>query len=546
MSFTLLFNVPCFIFGTTIENEYNNSSPTKGYTSVDSRGYQVDASNLYFKGSSHSSDEFSSTGYGNYEPYTWSLDVSISFTNTICNFSVKSFSRFSYSSPEVWDRLSYTLNIAIPLSYTSVIDSVTLRFNTSSDDLNKYIESSINTSSRKIQTLKSPSNIFVHGDFVVYCYEFSLFTLGHIDSSSFIYNSGLSSQLSDLFDLPNTSIYSQLLSNSSSSDNNYSDILDLISSNQSLSLDQLNSILDAINSVQVDTDSIYSELGSISQNISTLLEYLTNVDNPTYYNIDTESIPIVSYFLNLRNKTDSYVSTNGLGDLSYINYPLVTVGVNKSSLANLRGLMFCYLDFNFILDNVSIIPYIYVYYNSSWVSLSDYMNSASYINFSSNYLYCCVSLSQLAKISDDVSFYPIYYILPNDSNFSLNDLVLNVSTDFALKYGFSNTYLSNINGDSSSNESNNKLNDITNNFNDTSSKFNDIEKEFTNDLDSNLNSIDTSTDFSFNGGGSYFKNSINWVNTQFNKMTNSTPFGSILGFSLILGLALLLLGKLFK
>ena len=192
-----------------------------------------------------------------------------------------------------------------------------------------------------------------------------------------------------------------------------------------------------------------------------------------------------------------------------------------------------YLYNYYLYDKVSFIKLLWSPFSSSpnSYSYSFSSNTQSYIDTPSN--------SNVTIIINNINTDNESISTP-DYTSALGDI-----KDLIKYYGDKILDQNNVNSEVDNNiiDNANKNNDI---FNDTSSKFNDIEKEFTNDLDSNLNSIDTSTDFSFNGGGSYFKNSINWVNTQFNKMTNSTPFGSILGFSLILGLALLLLGKLFK
>lgn len=46
--------------------------------------------------------------------------------------------------------------------------------------------------------------------------------------------------------------------------------------------------------------------------------------------------------------------------------------------------------------------------------------------------------------------------------------------------------------------------------------------------------------------GTKFLQSANWVRVQFTRLTDNNPFGSVLSFSLVVGIALLVLGKIYK
>lgn len=192
-----------------------------------------------------------------------------------------------------------------------------------------------------------------------------------------------------------------------------------------------------------------------------------------------------------------------------------------------------FLEDYYFSDSESLIKFLWTPYsisdNSFSYSFSDYTQSYIETPSSSN---VTIIINNIGTSDESIS--------SPDYTSALGDI-----KDLIKFYGDKILEQNNINSEFDNNIIDN-ANSNKDTFNDTSSKFNEIEKGFTDDLDSNLNNISTNTDFSFNGGGSYFKNSINWVNTQFNNMTNNTPFGSLLGFSLILGLALLLLGKLFK
>lgn len=76
-------------------------------------------------------------------------------------------------------------------------------------------------------------------------------------------------------------------------------------------------------------------------------------------------------------------------------------------------------------------------------------------------------------------------------------------------------------------------------LNSTIDQYNQLEQSFKDDLDDNLNAIDFTFDF---GGIADFSTSANFVRTQFDNLTNN-PYGSLIGFSLAVGLALLIIGR---
>lgn len=121
-----------------------------------------------------------------------------------------------------------------------------------------------------------------------------------------------------------------------------------------------------------------------------------------------------------------------------------------------------------------------------------------------------------------------------------------LSTDFALRYGLTNELLSNLNiianGTSSSNSSSSGLNNANNSFNDTVNDYDELEADFNDNFNSSMNNINPS-DNNLSLLGSRFLQSSNWVKNQFDRMTINTPYGSLLGFALVLGLGLLIIGK---
>lgn len=123
-----------------------------------------------------------------------------------------------------------------------------------------------------------------------------------------------------------------------------------------------------------------------------------------------------------------------------------------------------------------------------------------------------------------------------------------VSTDFALQFGLTNDLLSTLNvianGTSGSNSTVSNFNQTEQTMNNTIDDYNEIENSFTDDFEENITAINPS-DHGLSLMGSKFLNSANWVKTQFDRITTGTPFGSILGFSLVLGLGLLIIGRVF-
>lgn len=120
-----------------------------------------------------------------------------------------------------------------------------------------------------------------------------------------------------------------------------------------------------------------------------------------------------------------------------------------------------------------------------------------------------------------------------------------LSTDFALQFGMSNSLLDNIqiiaNGTSASAGSVNDLAQQTDDLQTQSNALIGQEDDFRTDMNSALNDIDTNFTF-----GSKFLSSAEWVRTQYNRLVLNTPFESLITFSLLLGLALIMIGKVFK
>lgn len=137
---------------------------------------------------------------------------------------------------------------------------------------------------------------------------------------------------------------------------------------------------------------------------------------------------------------------------------------------------------------------------------------------------------------DDALYMPVYF------NF---EAFRYISTDFALRFGLTNDLLDSLKAiqpNVDTNESAADLEDSQSDFSQSASDLFDYENSFNESMNDSLENINVQ----FNVGnqlGSKFLASASWVRTQFDSLTNNTPFGTVLSFSLILGIALLIIGK---
>ena len=78
------------------------------------------------------------------------------------------------------------------------------------------------------------------------------------------------------------------------------------------------------------------------------------------------------------------------------------------------------------------------------------------------------------------------------------------------------------------------------NLSDAMSDYDNMEQQLTGDLSSNLTNVDTTMRLS---GFSSFVYASNFVKQQFDRFASIEPINLIITFSLILGLAMLIIGK---
>lgn len=238
---------------------------------------------------------------------------------------------------------------------------------------------------------------------------------------------------------------------------------------------------------------------------------LRSITKTNYYmypifEVPTNTIIYSDYTINAPQKYVFYVNKNIYSLATFNNY----FACDKGSFAN-----FTYIS-RFNSSNEGIFYLVSV----EWIN----DGSSGVVNFS-------------YKGSGNIFYMPIYYGNANNDH---------VSTDFALQFGLTNELLDNLNiianGTSNSNTSSDNLDNSNSQVSDVVNQYDNLESNFNDSMNSALNDIDTSLTPS--SMGSKFQTSAIWVRTQFNRMTNNTPFGSIMGFSLLLGLSLLIIGKI--
>lgn len=101
-------------------------------------------------------------------------------------------------------------------------------------------------------------------------------------------------------------------------------------------------------------------------------------------------------------------------------------------------------------------------------------------------------------------------------------------------------------GDSSSDSAGSNIDNKSDALSSAASSLNSIESQYLTNMNLQMNNIDfTGEGVALINNGN-FLTSANWVRTQFNRMTSNNVFGTMIYFSLVLGLSLLVLGKLRK
>lgn len=136
----------------------------------------------------------------------------------------------------------------------------------------------------------------------------------------------------------------------------------------------------------------------------------------------------------------------------------------------------------------------------------------------------------------------------NGSSVSFTREFFNQYPDIAIQYNTNNlvkkqTVITILqDGTTDSNEAVQEAESDLGDFEESRDDLLDIEDSLTDNMDDALNDISVPSD-PLSGFGGYFLNSAVWVRTQFDRLTENTPYGSLLMYGLYLGLALLVMGK---
>lgn len=216
-------------------------------------------------------------------------------------------------------------------------------------------------------------------------------------------------------------------------------------------------------------------------------------------------------YSNLGNRWfDGYANKSGVTFTSGIIYSSETYNMYKYTFW-LMASEDCNITLNFpgIVADTQIIP-IYVGYGND---LSD--ADAQLIGLEASYE------TKLNNISSKI-----------DSIITLN----NTQTQAAVA---TNNNL--ISGNPTSQAAQSALTNSNTTLNNRVDQMNNIETEYNSDLNAALDDIDISTDLVQHTG---FTNAALWVSAQFNRLVLGTPFELVMTFSLITGLALVLIGKM--
>lgn len=251
--------------------------------------------------------------------------------------------------------------------------------------------------------------------------------------------------------------------------------------------------------------------------------------NKMYWQFPFESYPYIQYLYNqgfeqvgidnsnnalypiFQKKTDGYIDRNTVG--SGVEHIIVMFSSNSVSGQNGFNTHFKY-NSNFTISS----------YENLRATVAGYLIKVTFKNTGTGN-----QTLDLQCNNSNGKFTVIFY--------SNKRSYYNVSDDFALMYGLNN-------GTADTYQSTSALDQEKQTFDDTVSGYHDLESGFVDDFDSSVSDLP-----SFNVGtgfGSTFLTSTQWVKQQFDRVTIGTPFGSYLSFTLVLGFALLIIGKVHK
>lgn len=263
---------------------------------------------------------------------------------------------------------------------------------------------------------------------------------------------------------------------------------------------------------------------------------LNGANNVLYFSFNN-SIIFENQYLNKTNTSDNYLlfnvtntvtnTVNGCTISPNGQYYYGDVTVYYDSIIDITGYNF---DVYYLVDNT------YRLIQENINSFQILESHSVYKKQSSGNNSSCIYPSVPSIPKDSVSTYKssfkynYFYFVINDE-IDLNTILVKApETDSLLSDGNSNSQ--------STTSNNNQSNQVLDN---TVNQMESLENGFKNDLNSNLDNINAN-DFNISGI-TQLSNAANFVRVQFDNLTKNNPFGTILGFSLFLGLSLLIIGK---
>lgn len=244
-------------------------------------------------------------------------------------------------------------------------------------------------------------------------------------------------------------------------------------------------------------------------------EYFRNPDLINYSSDENTLLFTTIYENIVRSRTSSFVTSSQTRYYSTVDY-----------------------DIKHIIKGTNFDVYYLV--NGTYKLIQKSVNSFTLINHDSKTNF---------KDSSNPNAYPDYPSIPSDSaityenQFSHGNFLFKISelntNNLVVKAPDTDKLLSDGNSNSQSATSNNEQsNQLLDN---TVNQMDSLENGYKSDLNTNLDNINVN-DYNISGI-SQLSNAANFVRVQFDNLTKNNPFGTILGFSLFLGLSLLIIGK---
>lgn len=293
-------------------------------------------------------------------------------------------------------------------------------------------------------------------------------------------------------------------------------------------------IVNRMNSIISSLDSNTNAMINMETYIHTLFTTLSQV--PQYQNYERLNLNLYQYmaYAFIQATFPGYMTSAtvwGAGDYVFPEVPIFQitasansyVGYNSISIPpHSKRILVIGSTGNAFTDYVrSYSPYDYsnldVSNTSKWrrVSSNFYLNAYIFTNNSDEYTY--YSLENYSPFPDGQRRVSPLYLGDYDT------------CEYLPELGLKNTESQQLSNNAST-------------INDLSNQTSGIEETFNNDFNDNLDNIDENLNNNILSSNNFLQ-SANWVRLRFNSIVNNNPFGDILQFSLIFGIALLLIGR---